>query len=268
MIIPIAQKLDIYPDDGKHQYARTGELSISHLKKAGAKGVLLGHSEVGESAKEVNEKFKATWEGGLRHNIILLGEQWEDLGKPWNELDDKRREYAKAAVKEKLTKIIEGVREEAIRDAVFSYEPGWSVRGSGKSDVPPAQPEQIESMAALIRNTVREKYDESMAASLRIVYGGSMSPQRADEIMPLPDIDGFILGSAGTTTAWVKEITMATATQKKQRTPVVALNWKAYTLAEPYEKFIDTVKPYVVDCDFYLAPAATELFALSEKLKA
>lgn len=266
MIIPIAQTFDIYPEDGKHQFARTGALSIIHLKKAGAQGVLLGHSEVHENPEEVNKKLNTAWEGELRYEIVLLGEQWEDLGKPWSELHEEQKNHAKTVVKEKLIRILDGIDEHIVSDAVISYEPGWGVRGSGKSDVPPPQAEQIQAMAAMMRTCIQEKYSAELAQRIRIIYGGSMSPERAQELMLLADIDGFILGSAGTTTAWVKEITHAIHNNKKQRTSVLALNWKAYNLGESYEKFLEVIKPFEQEIDFYVAPPATDLAKLAQLL--
>lgn len=269
MISVIAQKVDIYPGDGKHPFARTGDVSFYHLKKAGARGVLIGHSEVGESAQVVNKKLKAAHEAGLQRNIVLLGEEWDDMGKQWGELNDEEKKRVTLVVKKKFLTLIEGVSNETISHTVFSYEPGWGVRGSGKSDVPPPQVEQIEAMAKMLRDTIKEIYNEKVGSGIRITYGGSMSPERADEIMPLQDIDGFILGSAGTKTEWVKQIGEKVKKSyeeksyevglRKIRKPVLALNWKAYELEKPYEKFLEVLLPYMKEVDIYLAPPTTDL---------
>ncbi|MBI3335291.1 MAG: triose-phosphate isomerase [Candidatus Portnoybacteria bacterium] len=267
MISVIAQKVDIYAGDGKHPFARTGDLSFYHLTKAGATGILVGHSEVGEGAEAVNKKLKAAHGAGLQNNIVLLGEEWNDMGKPWGELNDEEKKRVGEVVKKKFLTMIEGISGDIISHTVFSYEPGWGVRGSGKSDVPPPQVEQIEVMARMLRGTIKEKYNETVSNSARITYGGSMSPERANELMPLEDIDGFILGSAGTKTEWVKKIARAVKQYKKDRTPVLALNWKAYELEESYEKFLEVLKPFEKEVDIYLAPAATELSILNSKIK-
>ena len=261
---PIAQKVDIYPEDGKHPFARTGELSFYHLKNAGAKGILIGHSEAGESVEVVNKKLKAAHNAGLEGNIVLLGEEWDDMGKPWKELHDEEKKQVGEVVKKKFLAMIEGISEDIISHTVFSYEPGWGVKGSGKSDVPPPQVEQIEAMAKMLRDTIKEKYNETLSNSVRITYGGSMSPERAGEIMPLTDIDGFILGSVGTKTEWVQKIALEVKKSyevrlRKIRKPVLVLNWKAYELEKPYEKFLEVLKPFSEEMDIYLAPAATDL---------
>lgn len=266
MLTLIAQEVNIYPDDGKHPFARTGEISFYHLRKAGAKGILVGHSEAGESIEEVNKKLKAAWDAGLQNNIVLLGECWEDLGKEWSELDDKERERVVKLIKEKLVTILEGIGREIVAKTIFSYEPGWGVRGSGNTDVPPPQTEQIEIMAAAMRKVIREKYNEEISSEVRIIYGGSMSPERGEEIAPLKNIEGFILGSAGTKTERAKQIAEITLKYRKERTPVLALNWKAYELEEPYEIFIEALKPFAGKMDVYLAPAATDIYFLNSIL--
>lgn len=259
MISVIAQKLNIYPGDGKNPYARTGQLSTYHLKKAGAKGALLGHSEVGESPEQINKKLLALTQAGMLRNIILLGDRWEDLGKPWEELNEAGKQHVEDVVKEKLTLIIAGIDTEILRTSVFAYEPAWSITGSGKNDVPPASAEQIERITGMLA---------SLLPQTRVIYGGSMKSQRTGEIMALPSIHGFIVGSAGTHSSEAEMLAQSVKAGKKNHMPVVALNWKAYELQEPYETFIDILKPYEIDCDIYLAPAATDLAALSEKLKA
>lgn len=266
MITLIAQKVDIFPGDGSHPHARTGQLSFFHLKRAGAKGILIGHSEAGESIEEVNKKLHAAFEAGLKKNIVLLGEEWKDLGKPWHELSEANRKHVKNIVEEKCLKAFEAIGEGMMMETVVSYEPGWGVKGSGKSDVPPPPPEQIEAMAETIRNVLVEKYGEETGGAVRIIYGGS-TQGREEEIMPVDNIDGFILGSAGTKTEWVKQISQAIIKHRKERTPVLALNWKAYELEEGYDTFLKLLKPFEKEIDIYIAPPATELNVLNEKIK-
>jgi len=262
----IAQTVNIYPGDGKDPYARTGQLSFYHLKQAGASGVLLGHSELDETPSQVNQKLKAAAVMKMPDNIVLLGEQWEDLQKPWQELDEQGQQKVISVVKKELNEIIQDITPAIVSQVVFSYEPGWGVRGSGKADVVPPQPVQIQTMAKAMRETLKEKYGEDIAQNLRIIYGGSMSPERAGEIAPLDDVDGFILGSAGKTTDWAKKIAQALTEEKKPRKPVLALNWKAYELQEPYQAFIDILRQYEPDLDIYLAPSATDLALIKPML--
>ena len=67
----MAQNVTIYDGDGKNQFARTGEIGFYHLKKAGATGVILGHSEVTDKPEIVNLKWKAAIKNGLFDNLVL-----------------------------------------------------------------------------------------------------------------------------------------------------------------------------------------------------
>jgi len=264
MISVIAQKLDIYPEDGKHPFARTGELSLFHLKKAGATGTLIGHSEVGESAAAVKQKLTAAWDAGLTHNIVLFGDQWEDLGKPWSELDEVHQARVIEIVREKFLAISQGIPAQCIEKTVFAYEPAWSVSGSGRSSVPLASVDQIERIASVLRNTLKDSYGVAAAKNTRIVYGGSMSPARTKEIMAIAEIDGFGAGHDSTKTLWVKEMAAGMAGVKKDRRAVFFLNWKAYELKEPYEAFVEILQPFSKSMDIYLAPPATDIAMLAQ----
>lgn len=250
MFYLIGQKVDIYPNDGKHPFARTGDLSFYHLKKAGASGVLIGHSEAGESIEEVNKKLKAAWDAGLQDNIVLLGE----------------KEEGEKTIKERLTGILEGIDERVVKNMVLAYEPAWAIQGSGKVNAKPPTLDYIKQSINIIRDTFLEIYNEECSQKIPVLYGGSVSPEEAPTIAALPDIDGFILGSAGTKTSSALTI-IKTLREKKERTPILALNWKAYQLEEPYETFIEALKPFAKKIDIYLAPTATDIYQLSVKLK-
>jgi len=271
MIKLIAQKVDIFPGDDKHPYARTGELGFCHLKKVGATGVILGHSEVNESQETVNKKLIAAFNEGFKNNIVLLGEEWEELGKSWDECSDNEKEKVKKIIKEKFSKILNNVDKEIAQVTIFGYEPGWGVRGSGKEDVPPPGFEQIKVLSGALRDVLSELYTGETAQQIRIIYGGSSSPERTKEIIPIEDIDGLILGSAGTTTDGVKKIgdliIEITKTKQSKRKPILILNWKAYILQEPYDDFLKVIVSFNNNLDIYLAPSATDLRELREKIE-
>ena len=267
----IAQAVDIFPGDGKHPYARTGKLDFHHIKRAGATGIILGHSEVNESPETVNKKLIAAFNEVLKDNVVLLGESWEEIGKSWSECSDGEKEKVKKVVQEKLFKILNNVDKEIAQVAIFGYEPGWGVRGSGKEDVPPPGFKQIKALSGALRDILAGLYTEEAARRIRIIYGGSSSPERVEEIMPIEDIDGFILGSSGTATDWVKKIgdSIITISKSKQsgRKPVLVLNWKAYLLQESYDDFLKVISTFDGKLDIYLAPSATDLRELREKIE-
>lgn len=256
----IAQNVNIYPGDGKNQFARTGEIGFYHLKKAGVTGVILGHSEVKDNAEVVNKKWKAALEYDLFANVVLVGEDWEDLEKGWDKSSEQEIKEMKDKFKNKFQTILDGIDKEIIKKTIFGYEPSWGTRGSGKEDVLPPQPPQIENMCFFMRGIIKEKCNEDV----RIIYGGSSSPERTEEIMPSENVDGLILGSAGKTVDWVQKIgervQRVMENKKSQRKGVLVLNWKAYELEESYSDFFKVIDGFDGNLiEVYLAPVATEL---------
>jgi triosephosphate isomerase len=263
----IAQNVNIYSGDEKNQFARTGELGFYHLKKTGITGVILGHSEVKDSPEVINKKWKSAIEYGLFDNIVLIGEDWEDLEKGWDKSSEQEIKKMKDKLNNKLQIILDGVNEEVIEKTVFGYEPSWGTRGSGKGDVLPPQPIQIENMCSFIRGIIKEKYNKDV----RIIYGGSSSPERTEEIMPSNNVDGLILGSAGKTVDWVSKIGEGIIKNiKNKQSPrkgVLALNWKAYELEESYSDFLKAIDSFDREfIDIYLSPVATELKEVNDLL--
>lgn len=267
----IAQNVNIYSGDGKHQFARTGEIGFYHLKKAGATGVILGHSEVKDAPEVVNKKWKSAIEYNLFDNVVLVGEDWEDLEKGWDKSSEQEIKKMKDKFKNKLQTILDGIDKEIIKKTVFGYEPSWGTRGSGKEDVLPPQPPQIESMCSFMREKIGEGYGKDIVKNIRIIYGGSSSPERTEEIMPSENVDGLILGSAGKTTDWVQKIgegiQKAMRDKNSIRKGVLVLNWKAYELEEPHLDFLRIVKNFDGNLiEVYLSPIATELKEVKDLL--
>lgn len=261
----IAQNVNIYSGDNKNQFARTGELGFYHLKKAGVSGVILGHSEVKDDPQIINLKWKSAVESGLFDNIVLIGEDWEDLEKGWENSSEQEIDEMKNKLKNKFEVILDGINAEVISKTVFGYEPSWGTRGSGKSDVLPPQPNQIENLCQFIREIIQEKYNQNA----RIIYGGSSSPERTEEIMPSKNVDGLILGSAGKTSDWVLKIGEGILKNMKIKNPerkgVLAINWKAYELEESYDEFLKVIDNLDGNyLDIYLSPVVTELKELKD----
>lgn len=164
--------------------AYTGEVSVSMLKSVGAQWVIIGHSERREYFKETNEqlakKVDAALKGGLTP-IFCCGEPLEIREKGTHE------EHVKQQLEESLFHL----NEEQIRSTVIAYEPVWAI-GTGKT----ASSQQAQDMHQAIRRQLAEKWGESVASDIRILYGGSMKPDNAKELMDQPDVDGGLIGGA------------------------------------------------------------------------
>ena len=164
-------------DDG----AYTGEVSTSMLKDIGVDDVIIGHSERREKFLESDEIINAKVKKALEDNlsvILCLGESLEtkEAGK---EVD---------FVRDELLNSLDGVKN--IEKITIAYEPIWAI-GTGKT----CSSEDAEIMCREIRNIIDEKYGE-VSQKIRILYGGSVKPSNAGEILSKENIDGVLVGGA------------------------------------------------------------------------
>lgn len=164
--------------------AYTGEVSASMLVEAGCNFVIIGHSErreyFGETDSTVNKKTKKA----LEHNIVpvvCVGES----------LDQRKADIHFELVKNQITAAFEGISETEALDIVIAYEPIWAI-GTGET----ATPEQAQEMHAHIRSILADLYDQETADGIRILYGGSMKPGNAEELLGQEDVDGGLIGGA------------------------------------------------------------------------
>lgn len=164
-------------DDG----AYTGEVSTSMLKDIGVDDVIIGHSERREKFLEsdeiINAKVKKALEDDLSV-ILCLGESIE-VKEEGREVD---------FVREELLNSLDGVKN--IEKVTIAYEPIWAI-GTGKT----CSSEDAEKMCREIRNIIDEKYGE-VSQKIRILYGGSVKPSNAGEILSKENIDGVLVGGA------------------------------------------------------------------------
>lgn len=164
-------------DDG----AYTGEVSTTMLKDIGVDDVIIGHSERREKFLEsdeiINAKVKKALEDDLSV-ILCLGESLE-IKEEGREVDFVRVE---------LLNSLDGV--EKIEKITIAYEPIWAI-GTGKT----CSSEDAEKMCREIRNIIDEKYGE-VSQKIRILYGGSVKPSNAGEILSKENIDGVLVGGA------------------------------------------------------------------------
>ena len=164
--------------------AFTGEISTGMILDAGAKYVIVGHSERrqyhGEDDMLINAKAKALLEKGIMP-IICVGESLEQ-----REMD-LTMEYVAYQVKAALS----GIDASQLRRCVIAYEPIWAI-GTGKT----ATAEQAQEVCEGIRAVIRGIYGARPARAVSILYGGSMNAKNARELLAQPDIDGGLIGGA------------------------------------------------------------------------
>lgn len=163
--------------------AFTGEVSAPMLSELDVRGVVLGHSErramFGETDKALALKVPAALAAGLVP-ILCVGETEEE--RDAEETDRKLRQQ----VREDLA----GVANDRLADVVIAYEPIWAI-GTGRV----ATPDQAQEAIAFIRALVGDR-DGAAAERVRILYGGSVKPENAAELLALGDVDGALVGGA------------------------------------------------------------------------
>ncbi|RMH65355.1 MAG: triose-phosphate isomerase [Bacteroidetes bacterium] len=168
----------------EEQGAYTGEVSAAMLTSVGCTYVILGHSErrqyFGETDALVNQKVKQARRHGLVP-IVCIGET----------LDQREAGEAEAVVRTQVAGALEGIDVEDPSTLVLAYEPVWAI-GTGRT----ATPEQAQAMHAFIRGLLRERYGEATAAAIHVLYGGSMKPGNAAELLAQADVDGGLIGGA------------------------------------------------------------------------
>ena len=168
----------------KESGAYTGELSAAMLKESGVEYVILGHSErrqyFGETDEIVAQKVKAALSCGLRP-IVCVGES----------MAQREKNLTLDHVRMQIKTIFFGVDPKDVKKIVVAYEPIWAI-GTGKT----ATAEQADEVGRAIRECIREIYGARHARSVTILYGGSMNPQNAGELLAMPDVDGGLIGGA------------------------------------------------------------------------
>ena len=172
----------------KNEGAYTGEISPVMLSDIGCRYAIIGHSErrqyFGDTDESVNAKIRAA----LEHQLIpvfCVGE---------TETQREAKETFSVLDKQ-VTKGLEGFSSEALSGIlVVAYEPVWAI-GTGKT----ATIDQVQEVHAFLRSLVEKRFDNLLAKTVKILYGGSVKPDNVTEIMNMPDVDGALVGGASLT---------------------------------------------------------------------
>jgi triosephosphate isomerase len=169
-----------YEDSG----AFTGELAARMLREVGSDRVLVGHSERRMIFKEPDEwmgrKVRCALDHDL-HPIYCIGES----------LDERKGNRTDRVLKRQLESGMELVKSEDAHRLTIAYEPVWAI-GTGEV----ATPEQAGAAHKTIRKWLAQRLGDEAAQSLRILYGGSVKPDNARELMAVDGVDGLLVGGA------------------------------------------------------------------------
>lgn len=164
--------------------AYTGEISSAMIVSAGCRYVIIGHSErrqyFNETGETVNKKLKAAIGEGLTP-VLCVGETE----------DERESKQTFSVLDKQVGNGIQGISLSDLETLVIAYEPVWAI-GTGKT----ASREQAEEAHAFIRSLVEKSHGNTLAKSMRILYGGSVKPDNIAGLMRMPDIDGALVGGA------------------------------------------------------------------------
>jgi triosephosphate isomerase (TIM) len=194
-------RVEVYAQNMHHEQegAFTGEISAAMLGELDVRGVVLGHSErramFGETDKALALKVAAALAAGLAP-ILCVGETEQE-----RDNDDTDRK-----LRQQIRDDLAGVPNERLADVVIAYEPVWAI-GTGRV----ATPEQAQEAIAFIRALVGDR-DKQAGEDVRVLYGGSVKPENAAELLALADVDGALVGGASLEAESFAAIVAAAAT--------------------------------------------------------
>ena len=164
--------------------AFTGEISWQMLKAAGAKYVIIGHSErrqyFAETDETVNKKVHTAVKNGLIP-IVCVGES----------LSQREAGQTEVHIKSQVERAYLGIDPDMAKNTIIAYEPIWAI-GTGRS----ATEQQADEVCALIRETLSRLYGDPFAQGFSILYGGSMNPANAASLLKMDNVDGGLIGGA------------------------------------------------------------------------
>lgn len=164
--------------------AFTGEVSAAMIKEAGAEYVIVGHSErrrlFAETDETVNRKTQAALAAGLTP-IVCIGET----------LEQRERSETLAVLDRQIKAGLDGLTGEQVAGLVLAYEPVWAI-GTGRN----ATPAQANEAHAHVRGRLRQWFGGHAADQCHVIYGGSVKPDNARDLVLLPDVDGALVGGA------------------------------------------------------------------------
>lgn len=164
--------------------AFTGEIAAKMLIEAGAKFVILGHSErrryFHEDNTFINKKVKRALESHIQP-LLCIGETQEE----------RAAGHTEEVLKLQLTECLADLTASQLATLIVAYEPVWAI-GTDQT----ATPETAQIAQAFCRKQLQELFGEEIAKQTPILYGGSVKPENAKELLSQPDIDGLLVGGA------------------------------------------------------------------------
>jgi len=178
--------------------AFTGEISVPMAMQAGATFVLVGHSErrhvFGEADDAVSQKVEAVLSGGLTP-VLCVGET----------LEERKRDQVAEVILRQLEAVLgpQDIRSKLVAGSrlIVAYEPVWAI-GTGET----ATPADASRAHGILRDRLRERLGDDVGEAVPILYGGSVKPDNAGELLAAPEVNGVLVGGASLDPASFAEI--------------------------------------------------------------
>ena len=168
--------------------AYTGEISPLMLKDSGCQYVIIGHSERREFFHEdgllINKKIVSA----LKHSLTPILCVGEDMGQRENKKTEE-------ILENQLRNCLKNIGKDSMPKIIIAYEPVWAI-SRGNPNHKAATSQDAEEGHKFIRTMLENMFDKATARKTRIIYGGSMKPENAKELLSMPDIDGGLVGNA------------------------------------------------------------------------
>ncbi|MCR4279404.1 MAG: triose-phosphate isomerase [Candidatus Zambryskibacteria bacterium] len=175
----------------------TGVVTNDILKSFGVKLAIVGHSErraLGESSLVVSEKVKAALKSGIAP-LVCVGEKTRDT-------DGEHFEFLRMQIKESLA----GLSKQSVTSVLIAYEPSWAIGKSAKDAMPAGE---LAQSVIFIKKVLTDLYGRKVAESIPILYGGSVDPSNAGEIMREGGVKGLLVGRASLKAKSFEEIALS-----------------------------------------------------------
>jgi triosephosphate isomerase len=164
--------------------AHTGESSSATLKAYGVSHVILGHSERrarGETDEQVAEKVSAVCSAGMSAVVCIGEHERTEEGEYYNVL------------RHQLLTALSGVKRASLGSVVVAYEPVWAI---GKSGNEAMRPDTLQETVLFLKKMLIEQYGRAPAGRVSVLYGGSVKPENAQDVVAVGGVDGLLVGSA------------------------------------------------------------------------
>jgi triosephosphate isomerase len=164
--------------------AFTGEVAAFMLRAIDVSWVMIGHSERRQYYHETHAILKRKVDQAIAHQLLVMFCCGETL-------QQRQEGNFREVIRKQLEESLFHLDAEQINQVAIAYEPVWAI-GTGQT----ATPDQAQEVHAFIRELLQQKYGDSVASAVRILYGGSVKADNARELFNKPDIDGGLVGGA------------------------------------------------------------------------